>query len=190
MVHDSGSIDPVPEVAGEGPEFPLHADEGLSVGACAVDLEPIPDDARVLAKLFEPLVTKPSDLGRIEVCKGTTLSVAAIENRRPGQASLGTFERQHLKDVSVVVRWDAPFVIVVLAHSRRAVGPRTPACSHRRLSADPRHVRVALTSRRLNRSQTSELLAGQFDPGRGGVLLQARNTLGARDRHDVVALRE
>src|SRR6266699_1582743 len=100
---EPGAVDPAPQVCCERTEFGLHLDEGLRVGAGGVNLQPVPDDPRVLAQLFEPAVAERRDLRRVERCKRTAIAVAPVEDRGPRQAALGALEDQQLEDVAVVV---------------------------------------------------------------------------------------
>ena len=102
----------------------------MGIGTGAVDLEPVPNDALIVAESFEPAVIERRDLGSIKGCKGAPVSAAAVEDGRPGKAGLGAFESKHLEQVPVVVRWDAPFAVVVVAHGLRAVRPRASPRNH------------------------------------------------------------
>src|SRR6266851_6458272 len=59
VVDDRDSVDPVPQVGRERPKFVLYANACLRVGAGAEYLQPVSDDAGVLAELFEPAVGEP-----------------------------------------------------------------------------------------------------------------------------------
>ena len=78
-------------------------------------------------ELFEPAVVERRYLRRVEVGEGAPVPIAALEDGGPGQARLSAFEGQHLEQMAVVVRGDAPFAVVVVAHRRRTFGPRAPA---------------------------------------------------------------
>ena len=102
----------------------MNAQDGLRIGARTVDFEPVPNYRRILAKLFEPAVIERRNLGRIERRKSFSVSIAPIEDGGPGESGLRAFEGEHLEEVTVIVRWDAPFVVVIVAHRRRALRPR------------------------------------------------------------------
>ena len=53
------------------------------------------------------------DPDRIEAVVGTAVGLALAEDEPPAQARLRPFEQEHLEEVTVVVRCDAPLVVVV-----------------------------------------------------------------------------
>ena len=101
------------------------------------------------------------DLCRIETGKRLPVGLALSQDRDPAQAGLRAFENQHLEEMTVVVRGDAPFFIVVRDIQRIAAGPC--ATLHARFTCLPsvtsdaraRHMRRRSPARRgLDHRQT------------------------------------
>ena len=59
---------------------------------------------------------EPRDLRRIEVRERAAIAVALVEDRRPRQSGLRTFEREELEVLLIVVDRHAPLVVVVAPH--------------------------------------------------------------------------
>ena len=71
---------------------------------------------------------EPGDLRRIEAGERLPIALALVQDRPPGEARLGSLEREHLEQVALVVARHAPFLVVVGAGEHRR---RPDAQAHR-----------------------------------------------------------
>lgn len=102
-----------PDVFVERAEFFLYFQKGAGIGDRSVHFEAIPDDAGIEEQLLYPLLGKPGDLLGIELGERLAIGLAFAVDGDPTQPCLGTFEREKLELLAVVVDRNAPFLVVI-----------------------------------------------------------------------------
>jgi hypothetical protein len=113
---DRATVDERPEIRVEASEFLLRLENTCGVCDGRLDLEPVADDPRILEQPLDVFRLEPCDDLGVESCERTSIPLPLAEDREPREARLGSFERQKLVEVPVVVRRDAPLLVVVLEH--------------------------------------------------------------------------
>ena len=136
-VDDRRSVDEPPEVVSEAAELVLQLEDTRGVIERGLDLEPVPDDARVGEQSLAVIGSEPCDDGGVEAGERGPVALALVQDRRPGEPGLRTLERQKLEQVAVVVRGNTPLLVVVgnekgvartgplatISHGRRVLQP-------------------------------------------------------------------
>ena len=84
------------------------------------DLEPVADDALVVKQAFDSLLGEAGDLLGIEVGERPAIGFALSQHDEPAQPGLGTFEREELELLAIVVDRHAPLLVVVRGHQLAA----------------------------------------------------------------------
>ena len=105
----------------------LDLQERARVRDRAGHLEPISDDPGIEQELVELRRCEPRDLRGIEVGERATIAVTLVEDRRPRQACLRSFEDQELEMLAIIVDRHAPLGVVVRPHrfARRPCAARS-----------------------------------------------------------------
>lgn len=116
------AIDEPPAVRIETAKLFLNGEKFLRVPNCGFDFHPVSNDRGVRQDFFDPLRRKTRHFIRIEAAKRPTVTFSFIQNGRPTEPGLRTFQHQKFKMPSVVVDRDAPFAVVIGKH-QRVVGP-------------------------------------------------------------------
>src|SRR5690606_24215763 len=106
-------VDEAPQERREAAELLLHRDRGARVVDRGLDLHAVADDAGVREELLDAAGRVARDPGDIEVVERLPVAVALPEDGDPGEPRLRTFQGEHLEEVAVVVRRDAPLLIVI-----------------------------------------------------------------------------
>ena len=133
-------------------------------------------------------VPKPGDGRRIEACERAPVALALVQDRRPRQPRLRPLEREHLEQVHVVVRGNAPLLVVVGEHELASFGRPLAARDARHRSVGSHAVRallavlVALVLRRRLRRRGRRRRAGRRRHDRGDGMRRGRRARGARAR--------
>ena len=121
--------DEAPDEVAEAPDL----EDGLRIRDRGLDLQPVPDDARVA---HQPLnVARPEARHRlgVEAGEGGAVTLSLVQDRRPRKPCLRAFEHEHLEEMPLVPRRDAPFLVVVGDVERVAFGnPGAARVKHRR----------------------------------------------------------
>ena len=108
----------------EAADFALYMEHCARIAYGALDLQAIPNDARIGKQARHPPFVETSDASRLEVGKRFTIRIPFIQYGLPRQTRLGTFEHQELEQQAVVVDWYAPFLVMIGHHARVVPGPR------------------------------------------------------------------
>ena len=77
-------------------------------------------------RALDPHVIPSRNPLRVEAVVGAAVALALAKDEPPVEARLRAFEEQHLEDVAVVVRGDAPLAIVVVDIERVVPDPGAP----------------------------------------------------------------
>src|SRR6266542_3178662 len=80
-----------------------------------------------LQQSLDASANEAGHLLRIEAFEDPSVVATFVEDRRPGQSCLGSFEHEQLEEVPVLVRRHTPFLVVVaLVERRKILRPVTP----------------------------------------------------------------
>ena len=127
-----------PDVSIEAAELLLDAQKGSGIVYSGADFETITNDAWILNQSFDLLFAETSDLDRIEVGEGLSISFSLVEHRGPTQTSLCTLQNEKLKLFVVIVNRNSPLPVVVLdVQLVSALGPSTAFFSTQFSNHDP-----------------------------------------------------
>src|SRR5688572_25223877 len=105
--------DDLPDVFIERAKLISDCDERFSVLNRRRNLELVAHDARIREQLRDLSLVVTRDLLRIEVVEGEPVILPFVQDRRPAQASLRSFEDEHLEKMPIIMIWNAPFFIVI-----------------------------------------------------------------------------
>src|SRR5579864_110921 len=143
-------VDETPQVGIERAEFAPDAEKGAGVVDGGLDLQPVADDAGVAEQPPDVAGAEARYLCRVEPGKGAAVVFALLQDREPGETSLGAFQGQELEQPPVVMNRDAPLAVVVtdvqivaqapwtalrFGHVAYAVKAWIPVCARPRISA-------------------------------------------------------
>lgn len=117
---DRRAADKRPHECREGAVLSLNSLYRASVGDSGCDLRPVADDAGIEQEFGCIVFREGGDPVDIEVVKQRLVALALVKNRRPGQAGLSALEHEHFEEMTIVVRGDAPFRVVIVGEGRRA----------------------------------------------------------------------
>src|ERR1700681_4676218 len=115
-------LDEAPDESVETAELLLHRQQGAGVADGALDLETITYDGGVFQQRIDATAVESCNPDRIEFGKGTAITVALVENRLPGKPGLGAFQHQKLEQPPIVMKRNAPFLVVIGKHACIASG--------------------------------------------------------------------
>jgi hypothetical protein len=102
--------------ADERPEQLVEAaggDRRLRVRDRRLDLQPVADDARVGEQPLDVAWAESGDCLDGETGERAPVTGPLVQDRRPRQPGLGALEDEQLEEMPLVVRRDAPFLVVV-----------------------------------------------------------------------------
>jgi hypothetical protein len=116
-------FDEAPDEPIETAELFLDGQQRAGIADGALDLEAIANDGGVGEQGFDAPAVESCDACRIEIGKGSPITVALVEDRLPGEPGLGTLQHQKLEQPPIVMKRNAPFLIVIGKHARIAAGP-------------------------------------------------------------------
>lgn len=112
-IYNNLTVSVTPEIAVKGAEFLLNGEEDSGILNRRLDLAPVADDSRVRHQRLYLVRAILSDHSRIEIVKGPAKRHPLFQNRQPGQPSLKALQKEHLKELSVIMLRAAPFVVVI-----------------------------------------------------------------------------
>src|SRR5688572_5385852 len=135
----------LPCVAIEAAELPLHIEECLRVRYRALDLAAVSDDSGIREDPIDPCRREARNGRRVEFGEDAPVVLPLLQDRRPAETRLGTFEREKLEQHAVIVDGHAPLGIVVgdvevrpwpsaALRGTYHLGNHTSNASHRRLT--------------------------------------------------------
>ena len=113
MMHHRPAIYEMPDISIEASKLLLHIEKFFCVVNRGFDLRPIADDAVVFQQRIGLALAIASDFLGIEVGESLPIRVALAQHRVPTQARLCSLQRQKLKDQTIVMYGNAPFLIVI-----------------------------------------------------------------------------
>src|ERR1700682_1896775 len=116
-------FDEAPDESIETAELFLDRQQRAGIADGALDLEAIANDGGVGQQGFDAPAVESCHARRIEFGKGTAITVALVEDRLPGEAGLGTLQHQKLEQPPIVMKRNAPFLIVIGKHAWIATRP-------------------------------------------------------------------
>ncbi len=120
---DGLAIDEVPGETGEVRARLAHRHIRLRIADARLDLAAGADDPGIGQQALDLAIPVRGNLVRIEAVEGPAETVAAGEDRAPGQPGLEAVEDQFLPELAAVALGHAPFAIVVIAHEFIGVAP-------------------------------------------------------------------
>lgn len=121
-----------PQVGIEPALVVTQAQVGARIGDGCGDFQAIAHDARISQQLRHLVRIVPGDLARIPVVEGQPIGGPLVENGRPAQPGLRTFEIEHFEQPALVMTGNAPLFIVI--SDVQGIGGRHPGTagdSHR-----------------------------------------------------------
>ena len=125
---------PVPQVPVKASPFLPDGQEHPGVGHRRPDLQPVPDNGRILPECFYFFFCITGNDFRIEAVKGLPEPVPFVKHTFPGKAGLEGFQKQHFEQLPVLMDRSAPFLIMVPdVPGIVGVGPEAPLFSVRPL---------------------------------------------------------
>src|SRR5690606_21014727 len=116
------AVDERPQPGVEAAALLDDRERGARIASHRVELEPVADQPRVGAQVFESAVVEASAIPDVEVVECLAVVGALVEHGAPGQPGLRTLEAEELEQFAVAVQRHAPFAVVVLAHRIVAAG--------------------------------------------------------------------
>ena len=114
-----------PYIRVERPELSLDGQKRLGVGDRCIDLEPVPDNGRILQQLGLRLGGEPRYFLWIEAGKSLSIALALPQDCVPRQPGMRAFQSRTLEMLPITMHRLAPIPIVIADHVRLVFGPRT-----------------------------------------------------------------
>src|SRR5215469_657668 len=107
------AADELPDVAVEGSELFLNFEEGLGVGDGGANFQFVADDAVVVQQRGDFALVEAGYALGVKLAEGGAVVFALAQDRVPTESGLGAFEDEEFKQMAVIVRRHAPFLVVV-----------------------------------------------------------------------------
>lgn len=115
-VLDGSSTNKPPDVFVERTELFLDFQALSCIGNRGINFEAIANNARVAKKTLHISFVITSYLRWVEAVECLAVIFALVQNGLPRESRLCTFQHEKFKEGPIIMRWDAPFFVMVLNH--------------------------------------------------------------------------
>jgi hypothetical protein len=103
----------LPNISVEAAEMPLHLDTCFGVYNGGFDLQSVAYNPGVVEQLSELSLSISRDPGRLEIVKGSPVTLALSQHGDPAQPCLRAFENEKLEQPSIIVERSTPLAVMV-----------------------------------------------------------------------------